>query len=85
MAFSFFIFLLIELNVCNFISLIKKADIDGVITVDYPPEESKKFVNKLKKNNIDSIFLLSPTTDDARIELIIDNGQPPYVLQYNLV
>jgi tryptophan synthase alpha chain len=62
------------IGVDNFISLIKKADIDGVITVDYPPEESKKFVNKLKKNNIDSIFLLSPTTDDARIKLITDQA-----------
>ena len=56
------------IGVDNFISLIKKADIDGIITVDYPPEESQTFVNKLKENNIDSIFLLSPTTDNKRIE-----------------
>ena len=62
------------IGVDNFINLIKEADIDGVITVDYPPEESKNFVNKLKKNGIDSIFLLSPTTDDKRIELIIDQA-----------
>ena len=54
-----------------FISLAEDAEIDGVITVDYPPEESKQFVKKLKEKNIDSIFLLSPTTDDKRIKLII--------------
>lgn len=62
------------IGVDNFISLIKKADIDGIITVDYPPEESQTFVNKLKENNIDSIFLLSPTTDNKRIELIINQA-----------
>jgi|TARA_B110000238_G_scaffold126991_1_gene137096 tryptophan synthase alpha chain len=54
-----------------FVSIAAEAGIDGVITVDYPPEESKQFVEKLKEKNIDSIFLLSPTTDNKRIELII--------------
>ena len=58
------------IGVENFISLIKEAQIDGVITVDYPPEESKEFVKKLNKEKIDSIFLLSPTTEDERIKLI---------------
>ena len=50
------------IGVDNFVKLIKDAEVDGVITVDYPPEESVDFVALLKKNNIDSIFLLSPTT-----------------------
>ena len=62
------------IGIDNFVSLIKDADIDGVITVDYPPEESDQFVKKLKENNIDSIFLISPTTDDKRIELIVDQA-----------
>ena len=40
------------IGIDNFISLIKEADLDGVITVDYPPEESKEFVKKLKQNSI---------------------------------
>ena len=59
------------IGIDNFISLAEEAGIDGVITVDYPPEESEQFVKKLKEKNIDSIFLLSPTTDDKRIDLII--------------
>ena len=62
------------IGIDNFVSLIKDADIDGVITVDYPPEESDQFVKKLKKNDIDSIFLVSPTTDDKRIELIVNQA-----------
>jgi len=59
------------IGVENFIVLIKEAQIDGVITVDYPPEESREFVKKLNKEEIDSIFLLSPTTEDERIKLIV--------------
>jgi tryptophan synthase alpha chain len=62
------------IGIDNFVSLIRDADIDGVITVDYPPEESEQFVKKLKENNIDSIFLISPTTDDKRIKLIINQA-----------
>ena len=43
---------------------------DGVITVDNPPEESGQFVQRLNEEEIDSIFLLSPTTEDERIKLI---------------
>ena len=62
------------IGIDNFVSLIKDADIDGVITVDYPPEESDQFVKKLKENDIDSIFLVSPTTEDKRIELIVNQA-----------
>jgi tryptophan synthase alpha chain len=44
------------------------AGVDGVLVVDYPPEESGEFVAELRKNHIDAIFLLSPTSVDARID-----------------
>ena len=62
------------IGIDNFINLINDAGVDGVITVDYPPEESSVFVSKLRKYDIDSIFLLSPTTDDDRIKLIVDQA-----------
>jgi len=62
------------IGIDNFIDLINEAGVDGVITVDYPPEESSVFVSKLRKYDIDSIFLLSPTTDDDRIKLIVDQA-----------
>jgi tryptophan synthase alpha chain len=52
----------------------KMAGIDGVITVDYPPEECKEFISQLQANCMDSIFLLSPTTDSARVDLIVNQA-----------
>ncbi|MDP2878400.1 MAG: tryptophan synthase subunit alpha [Sulfuricella sp.] len=43
------------------------AGVDGVLTVDYPPEESAAFVAHLGRHGIDPIFLLSPTTPEARM------------------
>ncbi|WP_047538259.1 tryptophan synthase subunit alpha [Methylotenera versatilis] len=52
----------------------KAAGVDGVITVDYPPEECKEFISQLQANDMDSIFLLSPTTDAARVSLIVSQA-----------
>lgn len=49
----------------------KAADVDGVITVDYPPEECGDFVTQLRARDIDPVFLLSPTTEPARVDLIV--------------
>lgn len=46
------------------------AGVDGVLVVDYPPEESGALVGLLKSRGIDSIFLLSPTTEEDRMEQI---------------
>ena len=48
----------------------KECGIDGVLTVDYPPEESAEWVEFLRSQQIDAIFLLSPTTPKARIEAV---------------
>lgn len=49
----------------------KTADVDGVITVDYPPEECANYVQELRSRDIDPIFLLSPTTEPSRVDLIV--------------
>ncbi len=49
----------------------KEAGVDGVLTVDYPPEECHDFIAELNKHDIDSIFLLSPTTEKKRIDLVV--------------
>jgi tryptophan synthase alpha chain len=49
----------------------KAAGVDGVLTVDYPPEECGGFNTMLQERGIDPIFLLSPTTELTRIELIV--------------
>ncbi len=45
----------------------KAAGVDGVLVVDYPPEECEGFAGLLKRTGIDPIFLLAPTSTDARI------------------
>jgi tryptophan synthase alpha chain len=52
----------------KFAARAKACGIDGVLTVDYPPEESEEWVKYLERQQIDAIFLLSPTTPQARIE-----------------
>lgn len=42
------------------------AGVDGVLVVDYPPEECGGFAEKLKAHDIDPIFLLAPTSGEAR-------------------
>ncbi len=51
-----------------------EAGVDGVLTVDLPPEESNQLVKVLQQQNIDPIFLLSPTTTDERIKMITHAG-----------
>ena len=50
------------------------AGIDGMLTVDLPPEEADNLLTPLKKHGIDAIFLLSPTTRKHRIERIVAAG-----------
>ncbi len=52
----------------------KAADVDGVITVDYPPEECGDFVQELRKRDIDPVFLLAPTTEPKRVDLIVNQA-----------
>ena len=50
------------------------AGVDGVLTVDLPPEEADDFNQVLKTVSIDTIFLVSPTTSDARIKSITEQA-----------
>ncbi|MCQ9616901.1 tryptophan synthase subunit alpha [Paenalcaligenes niemegkensis] len=49
-----------------------EAGVDGVLTVDYPPEESVEFAKLLADAGIDPIFLLAPTSTEARMKLIAE-------------
>jgi tryptophan synthase alpha chain len=62
------------MGVEKFIAAAKAADIDGVIVVDYPPEECEQFAALAKKHGIDPIFLLAPTSTDKRIEQVARVG-----------
>jgi tryptophan synthase alpha chain len=58
-----------------FVDEAKSAGVDGVLVVDYPPEESADFARSLKTAGLDPIFLLSPTTTESRIRDIVKHAK----------
>lgn len=50
------------------------AGVDGVLTVDLPPEEGCDLVAAMKAKQLDPIFLAAPTSSDERIQLMAKNG-----------
>jgi len=58
----------------KFASAAKAAGIDGVIVVDYPPQECVEFSALMKRNDIDPIFLLAPTSTKKRIDEVARSG-----------
>jgi tryptophan synthase alpha chain len=65
----------------SFVAAAKAAGVDGVIVVDYPPEECDGFARLARSQGIDPIFLLAPTSTDRRIEEVgrIASGYLYYV------
>jgi tryptophan synthase alpha chain len=62
------------MGVEKFVDTAKAAGVDGVIVVDYPPEECGPFTDLCGKAGIDCIFLLAPTSTDARIREVARAG-----------
>jgi len=54
----------------KFLSEVKKAGIDGLILPDMAIEEAHDYLDAVHKNNLDSIFLISPNTSKDRIKKI---------------
>jgi len=59
----------------------KAAGVDGILVVDYPPEECEAFAAQLKAQQLDPIFLLAPTTTEQRMKDVgrITSGYVYYV------
>lgn len=57
------------------------AGVDGILVVDYPPEECEEFAAKLRANGMDLIFLLAPTSTDERMAQVarVASGYVYYV------
>lgn len=57
------------------------AGVDGVLIVDYPPEECEGFAAELKSQGMDLIFLLAPTSTDERMKQVahVASGYVYYV------
>ena len=64
-----------------FIQHASAAGVDGVLVVDYPPEECVDFAAKLKAHHMDLIFLLAPTSTEKRMQQVakVASGYVYYV------
>lgn len=52
----------------RFAAAAAEAGVDGLLLVDLPPEEAEEIHGELKRNEVDLITLLAPTSPDARID-----------------
>lgn len=57
-----------------FVQAAQAAGVDGTIVVDYPPEECDEFVAEMRRCQLDPIFLLAPTSTEARIAQVAKFG-----------
>jgi tryptophan synthase alpha chain len=56
----------------EFTQAANEAGVDGVLTVDLPPEEAHELIAAFREADIDPIFLIAPTSDETRIRLICE-------------
>lgn len=70
-----------HMGVMRFIQSAAQAGVDGVLVVDYPPEECQEFAATMQENGLDPIFLLAPTSTEERMREVgkIASGYVYYV------
>ena len=65
---------ILHYGVKNFVTNCVKNGVDGLIVVDLQPEEDEELIENLKNSNIDLIRLITPTTNEERLKLILQNA-----------
>src|SRR6266480_1710247 len=58
-------------GVKQFVAEAARAGVDGLLVLDLPPEESDNYEQLMRDAGLCNIYLVAPTTPDARIELIV--------------
>ena len=48
----------------------KAAGVDGILTLDLPPEEAGEHLEACAKHDVKTVFIVAPTTPDSRLEII---------------
>ena len=66
--------MILHYGVKNFVTNCVKNGVDGLIVVDLQPEEDEELIENLKDSNIDLIRLITPTTNEERLKLILQNA-----------
>lgn len=65
---------LMQFSRTNVGAQLKAAGIDGVLITDMIPEEASEFAAEMRQAEIDTIFLVAPTSTDERIRLIAESA-----------
>jgi tryptophan synthase alpha chain len=65
----------------RFVDDAAEAGVDGLLIVDYPPEECEEFAAQLRARDMDLIFLLAPTSTTERMQQVarVASGYVYYV------
>jgi tryptophan synthase alpha chain len=66
--------MIFQYNENKFLEKCKKSKVDGLIVVDLPYPENKSFASKCRKNGINFIQLVSPTTSKLRLKKIVKDS-----------
>lgn len=61
---------IVKMGLAEFSKKAKISGVSGVLVVDLPPEEGEDYLDHLKQNGIDSVFLAAPTTKRERLKKI---------------
>ncbi len=59
----------------HFAAAAQEAGVDGVLTVDLPPEEGHEFIPVMQQHELDPIYLLAPTSTPERIQRITGSAR----------
>ncbi len=59
---------LLQYGLEKFAAAAAQAGVDGALVVDLTPEEAENYVQAMRARNLDTVFLASPTSTDARLE-----------------
>ena len=66
---------IVQFGIEQFVQAAVDAGIDGLIVPDLPPEESEALYATATSHGLDAIFLLAPTSDDARVKMVVEKSR----------
>ncbi len=59
----------------NFAQQCRKVGVDGVLVLDLPIEEAAPYIELMRRQEVKTVFLASPTTTDERLQLVGEQTQ----------
>ncbi len=65
---------IVRMGLAAFAARAARAAVDGVVVLDWPPEEGHDLLTEVKAAGIDMVYLVSPTTSPERIRMVAERG-----------